>query len=145
LAVDGRYEAECRAAGTLVLDTTKFCDGYHELRVVAIGPSPIESQGRQIIPVRLNNRGRQIEASRAASGPQPLGKPVAIAVRSPGSIGIVVLQGTRVVAHIAGPEGPIEIPANTLGRGPIQLRIEGLGEGAMLTNVIAQPLEFLVQ
>jgi hypothetical protein len=144
LAVDGRYQAECRPAGTLVLDTTRFCDGYHELRVLAIGPPPIESQGRQIIPVRLDNRGRKIEASLAAPGPPRLDKPLAISVRSPGSIGIVVLQGTRVVAHIAGHEGRIEIPANTLGSGPVQLRVEGLGEGTMQTNVIAAPLEFVM-
>ncbi len=145
LAVDGRYEAQCGPGGTLVLDTTRFCDGYHELRVLAIGPAPIESQGRQILPLRLDNRGRKIAVSPAAPGPQRLDRPVTIAVRSPGSIGIVALQGTRVVAHLAGEEGRIEIPASSLGSGPIQLRIEGLGEGTMQTNVIAEPLEFVVQ
>jgi hypothetical protein len=145
LAVDGRYQAECRPNGTLLLDTTKFCDGYHELRVVAIGPRPIESQGRQILPVRLDNRGRRIEAALATPGPQRLDRPLAISARSPGSIGIVVLQGIRVVAHLAGPEGRIEIAAHTLGSGPIQLRVEGLGEGPMQTNVIAEPLEFVMQ
>ena len=145
LAVDGRYEAECQPGGTLLLDTTKFCDGYHELRVLAIGPAPIESQGRRIIPVRLANRGRKIEAALASPGPPRLDGPVAITARSPGSIGIVVLQGTRVVAHIAGQEGRIEIPAHTLGSGPIQLHVEGLGEGATETNVVAEPLDFVLQ
>ncbi len=93
----------------------------------------------------MDNRGRKIEASLAGPGPQRPDRPLAISVRSPGSIGIVVLQGTRVVAHIAGQEGRIEIPANTLGSGPIQLRVEGLGEGTMQTNVIATPLDFVVQ
>jgi hypothetical protein len=145
LAVDGRYEAECRPGGTLPLDTTKLCDGYHELRVLAIGPPPIESQGSQIVPVRVNNRGRQIAASLATLGPQPIDRPVVIAARSPGSIGIVILQGSRVVAHLPGPEGRIEIAAKTLGSGPVQLRVEALGEGTMQTNVIAPPLDFVIQ
>jgi len=145
LVVDGRREAECPAGGTFALDTTRFPDGYHELRVVAVGPPPIESQGRQIVPVWLDNRGRKIEASLASKSPPRLDLPVTVAVRSPGSIGIVVLQGSRVVGHIPGEEGKIEIPAHTLGAGPVQLRVEGLGEGVMQTNVVAKPLEFMVQ
>ena len=83
LAVDGRYAAQCPPQGTLLLDTTKLCDGYHELRVLAIGPPPIESQGRQIVPVRVDNRGRRIAAALLAPGPQPLGRPVTIGVRAP--------------------------------------------------------------
>jgi hypothetical protein len=145
LVVDGRREAECPSGGTLALDTTSFPDGHHELRVVAIGPPPIESQGWQIFPVWLDNRGRKIEASLASKSPPRLDLPVTIAVRSPGSIGIVVLQGSRVVGHIPGEEGKIEIPAHTLGAGPVQLRVEGLGEGVMQTNVVAKPLEFTVR
>ena len=145
LIVDGRREAECKPGGTLSLDTTKLADGHHELRVVAIGPAPIESQGRRIIPIRLDNHGRTIEASLATQGPLRADMPLAIAVRAPGSIGIVAIQGSRIVGHVAGEAGQIDIPANTLGTGPVQLRAVGLGEGGIQTNVLAQPLEFLVE
>ena len=117
-------------AERLPLDTANLADGYHELRVVAVGPPPIESQGRQIIPVRLANHGRKIEASLAdpAAARAPTSR-VTIAVRSPGSIGIVVIHGSRVVGRVAGEEGQIEIPANTLGAGPVRLRVVGLGSG----------------
>jgi hypothetical protein len=145
LFFDGRRVAECPPGGTLTFDTTPLPDGGHELRVVAVGPAPIESQGRQIIPVRLENHGRKIEASLATKGPLRSNAPMTIAVRSPGSIGIVAIQGSRVVGRVAGEQGRIEIPANTLGAGPVQLRVAGLGEGGMQTNVMAEPLEFTVE
>ena len=93
LFIDGQRVAECKPGGTLTLDTAKVADGYHELRVVAIGPAPIESQGRQIIPVRLDNHGRKIEVSAATQGVLPRNTVLRIAVKSPGSIGIVAVQG----------------------------------------------------
>ena len=137
--------AKCKPGGTLALDTTRLADGHHELRVVAVGPAPIESQGRRIIPIRLDNHGRTIEASLASKGPLRPDMPVIIDARSPGSIGIIAIQGSRIVGRIAGQEGRIEIPANTLGAGPVQLRVAGLGEGGIQTNVMAQPLEFTVE
>ena len=137
--------AQCPPRGTFPLDTTTLGDGYHELRVVAIGPPPIESQGRKIVPIRVNNRGRRIAASFWAPGPQPLGRPVTIGVRAPGSIGIVVLQGSRVVAHVAGPRGASTSRLRPWAAGPSNSAFEGLGEAAMQTNVIADPPEFVVQ
>ena len=70
--------------------------------------------------------------------------PLRIAVKSPGSIGIVAVQGHRVVGRIAGAEGQIEIPVSTLGAGPVKFRVVGWATGRE-TNVIAQPLEFTVE
>jgi len=145
LFVDGRRLAACKPGAPLTLDTTKLADGHHELRVVAIGPEPIESQGWKTIPVRLDNRGRKIEVSLVTQGPLHADQPVTIAARSPGSIGIVAIQGTRIVGRLAAAEGQIEIPPNTLGAGPIRLRVVGLGNGGPPTNVIAEPLEFVVE
>ena len=109
--------------------------------MVAVGPRPIESQGRQIIPVRLANHDRTIEASLVGKGPWRADTPVTIAVGSPGAIGIVALQGARLVGQIGGDKGQIEIPANALGAGPVQIRVVALGNGGPNTNVIAEPLE----
>jgi hypothetical protein len=145
LFVDGQHVAECKPGGTLTLDTTKVGDGYHQLRVVAIGPGPIESQGRQIIPVRLDNYGRKIEVSAAIRGVLRRNASLRITAQSPGSVGIVAIQGSRIVGHITGEGGQMEIAAGTLGAGPVQLRVAGLGEGGTQTNVMAQPLDFVVE
>ena len=142
---DGRRVADCKPDATLALDTAALADGYHELRVVGIGPDPIQSQGRTIIPIRLADHNRTIEASLASKGPLRADKPVTIAAASPGAIGIVVLQGVHVVGRISGDKGQIEIPANTLGAGPVQLRVAALGSGGPPTNVIAEPLELILE
>ena len=141
LFADGVRLALCEPGGTLSLDTQGLADGHHELRVVAIGPRPIESQGRQIIPVRLANHHRKIEASLVGAGPWRADKPLTIDVRSPGSIGIVAMHGSRVVGRVTGDKGQIVIPAGTLGAGPVSIAIIGLGDSGAPSNVAADPLD----
>jgi len=51
LFVDGMRLEQCGLGEHFSLDTLLMSDGYHELRVVAIESSPIETQGRWIMPV----------------------------------------------------------------------------------------------
>ena len=145
LFVDGLRAAECKPGETLSLDTARLSDGHHELRVVAIGPAPIESQGRWIVPVKTENHGRTIEASLTNQAQPRADMPLSIAVRSPGSMGILVLQGSRVVGRLTGEAGQIEIRPNTLGAGPVQLRAVGLGKGGTETNVLAKPIDLMLK
>jgi hypothetical protein len=145
LFVDGLRTGECEPTRTLSLDTTALPDGYHELRVVAVGRAPIETQGRRIIAIHTANHGRKIEASLDGRGPWRADKPVTISVRSPDSIGIAAMRGDTIIGRIAGEEGKIEIPANTLGAGPVRIRLVGLGSGSASTNVVADPLEITLQ
>ncbi len=142
LYLDGHRMAESKSGGPLSFDTATLGDGFHELRIVAIGPRPIESQGRKIIPIRLANHDRTIEAKLETKGRLLANMPLAIAVRSPGSIAMVAMQGSRVVGRVAGEQGRIEIPADTLGVGPVKIVVTGLGQGDATTNVTAEPLEF---
>jgi hypothetical protein len=142
--VDGQRAARCKAGEMLALDSAKWADGYHEVRVVAVGPAPIESQGRKIIPVWADNHQRTIEAALSTPVPVEPATRLVIAVRSPGSVGIVAMQGNRVVGRVAGAEGRIEVPAALFGAGPVQLRVVGLGAGDVHTHVIAKPIEFTV-
>jgi hypothetical protein len=145
LFVDGVRVTSCEPGKSLSLDTATLPDGFHELRVVGIGPAPIESQGRKIIAVRTANHGRKIEASLAAGGSRRSDRPLAINVKSPGSIGCAAMYGSNVVGRLSGEAGKIEIPANTLGAGPVRIRVIGLGSGGSTTNVAADPLEVTLQ
>jgi uncharacterized protein (TIGR03790 family) len=145
LFFDGLRVASCKPDATVTFDTTRLADGHHELRMVGVGPEPIASQGRAIIPVRVANHGRKIEASLVTKEPLNGDKPITIAVRCAGAIGIIALQGNRIVGRIGGDEGQIEIPQDTLGTGPVQLSVAGLGNGGPQTNVLAEPLDLTVQ
>ncbi len=145
LFVDGLRRAECKPGETLTLDTTELADGSHELRVVAVGPPPIETQGRQIIPVRLANHGRRPPTARLVEKSPHADKPLVLAVRSPGSVGVVVLYDGRTVGRLKGQQGQVTIPANTLGAGPVRLQVVGLGAGGPQSNVFAEPLDITVE
>ena len=59
--LDGCYRSAIRPGQTVELDTAELPDGHHEIRLVAIEDSAVESQGRVIVPVRIDNRGNLIE------------------------------------------------------------------------------------
>jgi hypothetical protein len=138
---DGRRVGRCEPGATFDWDTARQADGYHDLRVVAVGPRPIECQGRRIFAVRLANHGRKIAASLKTLPPFRADSPLQIAVDSPGSRGALAIHGDRVVGRISGEKGDIVIPANALGAGPVHLEVFALGKGDASTNVIAQPFD----
>jgi hypothetical protein len=145
LFVNGSRAALCRPGGTLTLDTTLLPDGYQELRVVAVEASPIQSQGRAFLPVITDNHGRKIAAKVAATGPVRPDKPLLIDVDSPGSIGVSILQNSRVVGRLAGEKGQIKIEAGELGAGPVRLQAIGLGQGGPTSHVLAMPIDVTVE
>ena len=144
LFVHGLRVLKCLPQGTLALDTTALVDGYHELRVVAVAAGPICSQGRQIIPLLTANHDRTIQASISPLHAVSSGKPLRVSVKGPGSVGALVLQGTRLLGRIAGAEGHLDLDSATLGKGPVRLQVLGLGQGQQ-NNVLAQPLEVEVK
>lgn len=145
LFFDGMLAARCKPGEALSLNTTKSPDGFHELRIVAVGPRPLETQGRLIVPVWLANHNRTINASPAGKGPWSANKPIAISVRSPGAKAIVAFHGERSVGRVMGEQGQIEIPADTLGAGPVRIRVVGIGDGGPPTNVMAEPVELQLE
>jgi len=145
LFVDGLRVAQCGPNESFSLATSKLADGYHEIRVVGIGPEPIETQGRCIVPVWFNNYGRRIEASVAAKSPLRSGEPIALEVRSPDSKAIVAIHGSRVVGRVEGSQGQILILPNTLGVGPVALRVVGLGRSGATSHVMAEPLDLSIE
>jgi hypothetical protein len=144
LFIDAQIVAVCKPGETLSFDTKKASDGYHELRVVAIGPEPIATQGRKVFSVTFDNHHRTIDASLTTKAPYHIDTPLEITAKSPGSVGMIVVQGSRVIAQLRGEEGKIVIPPKTLGGGPVRLRVAGLGDGDTSTNVLSQPIDFMI-
>jgi hypothetical protein len=145
LFVNGSRAALCKPGGTLTLDTALLPDGYHELRVVAVEAGLIQSQGRVVLPVITDNYSRKIEAKVASKGVIRPDNPLIIDVNSPSSIGISVLQNSRIVGRLAGEKGQIKIEATDLGSGPVRLQAIGLGQGGPRTHVLALPIDVSVE
>lgn len=145
LFVNGSRASLCKPGGKLTLDTRLLPDGYHELRVVAVETGLIQSQGRAILPVITDNHGRKIEVKLASQGVIQPDNPLIIEVNSPDSIGVSVLQNSRIVGRLAGEKGEIKIEATTLGAGPVRLQAIGLGQGNPRTHVLAPPIDVTVE
>jgi hypothetical protein len=144
LFVDGRRVAACGCGETLQVHTLSLAEGWHELRVVAVEAGPIASQGRAVLPIAVDNRGGKIDVAVEPPGPVKAGKPLAIAVESPGAMGIVVLHNSRLIGKAPGAKARIEIDPATLGLGPARLRVVAIGNGGPNTCVSAPPLELNV-
>jgi hypothetical protein len=121
---------------TLAIDTNQLSDGYHELRVVGIHADSIETQGRKIVPILVNNQAATLEfdlAPRLGIGIQ--GK-LKARLKHPGATSIVVRQNSREVGRVNGDEGEVEISAATLGHGPTWLQAFSEGTAAAASKPI---------
>jgi hypothetical protein len=130
LFVDGRRAMRAPPGTPFPLDTTKLADGYHELRVVGSRSDPIETQGRQIVPIFVNNHDSAIEFKVSPGNQIPLAAKLKISVRQTGATTIVIRQNSRDVSRVQGESGEVEISANLLGRGPTTLQAFSEGKTA---------------
>jgi hypothetical protein len=130
LYVDGRLHARATNSSPLSLDTTQLTDGHHELRVVGVRSDPIETQGRMIIPIVVNNHDAAVEIKVAPATRIPLSAKFKISVRQPGATSIAIRQNSRDLGSVKGESGELEILATTIGRGPTKLQAISQGKAA---------------
>ncbi len=145
LWVSGQRVAQAASDEPLRWDSSQLADGEHDLTLVAIEASDIETQGRLSRPVRIDNHGRRCEVTwqgSAAQGPTRVrwGEPISLQARSEGAERIAFLQGTRVVAQIDGAEGQTQLDPQPLGLGPVTLRPVAQLPGTPPALVYGKPL-----
>ena len=145
LLLDGQKIRDCPAGGTLEFDTNFAGRRAHELRIVAASIGPVVARGEKIIEFTTANHGRTIEVTCAQAKKVSRDKPLLVTVKSPQSMRIHLLCGTRLLGNMEGDEGQVEIPAASLGLGPVRLEAVGLGSEGPRSNVFARPLEITVE
>jgi hypothetical protein len=123
------------------VDTTKLADGYHELRVVGIRSDPIETQGRAIVPIVVNNHDASVEIKALSATRVSLAGKLKLSVRQSGASEIIIRQNSREVGRVKGESGEVEIAADVLGRGPSAL--QAFGEAK--TPAVSPPLGIVVE
>jgi len=144
LFVDGVRAQAAKPGEPLALDTTKLGAGYHELRIVAVGPAPIFTQGRTIVWVVTANHGRAITASIPA-GKVPLRETLTVSANSPGARRIEIRNNGRVLGSIYGGSGSTRIKADRLGRGFNYLRVVGVHGDRPEDETFARPIVLWVE
>jgi uncharacterized protein (TIGR03790 family) len=143
LFVDGRLLEEVTPGGTFQLDTSKLADGYHELRLVGIEDSAIESQGREVLPLEVNNRGRRIEWAVQPPRTHRAGQ-FRMLVNAPGASSILVFHNRRQIGKIQGESGSLTVEAQGLGSGPVVLTAVAVGNSPA-DKVFSRPIAVVVE
>lgn len=144
LFVDGLRIASCSLGERLTLDTTALADGHHELRVVAIDASPVETQGRWVQQVLFANHGRSLALEAEPRRVKATGS-VRVRLDGPGLDGVILFTMGRVIGRTAGGESAIDVPAETLGRGPVTIRATGRAGAGPTNSVNAIPVTIDVE
>ncbi len=144
--VDGKLVARVLPDKPIVLDTSAFTNGYHELRVVAIEDTPIETQGRTITGFVSMNRSEEADSSSEVTsltgvtcelsptnGKLRAGQSAQVKLRSRGAHEIRLYRGQTLLGTIPGAGGKLTVGASSLGAGsslltPIAIPKPGAGK-----------------
>jgi hypothetical protein len=127
LFVDGVRAARSQGLQELKLDTKALADGFHELRLVVVDSTPIETQGRAIVPVVVNNFGRKVTISPPATPSVRHGQPLVLSVKASDAERVVLTAQNHALGELAGKEGRVTIDTRTLGPGPNSIRAIAYG------------------
>ncbi len=122
LFVDGVRRRRCRPGGSFHLDTTKLADGLHELRVVALDESPLETQGRWIDQLMVKNGPDAIQLSIENQAQLASADYVVVKVASTQQNSVLIMHNHRELAEIPAGNGSARISVDLLGSGPITLQ-----------------------
>ena len=125
--IDGRPQPARKPGQAISLDSTKLADGYHELRVIAVDDSPVETQGRWIGGVTVDN-GPGAASLTSPAGSRVTGAQVTLNVNSTVDGVTAVFHNGREVGRITGRQGVLTVPTEKLGRGPVTLDARTLGK-----------------
>jgi hypothetical protein len=127
LFIDGVRVARNKGLDEAKLDTKTLSDGHHELRLVVVDDTPIETQGRAIVPVVVNNFGRRVTISPPATPSVRHGQPLVVTIKTSDAERVVVTAQQHVVGELKGKEGRVTIDTRQLGPGPVALRAVAYG------------------
>jgi len=138
--LDGRLLAQTTDLENMTLNTTKMADGYHELRLVAVGQGPIHSRSRQLFNLQVDNHGHSLEL-RSDLDQVDEGQRLQLSAESAGAESISIYCNTRRVGLAKGDKAVFKIDTKKLGRGPVELQAIAIVDGA---EVRSRPLPVII-
>jgi hypothetical protein len=148
LYVDGGKIDKCGLNESLELDTSGYADGYHEVRIVGIEKSTVETRGNLVLPVTFNNYGKSIEFGTIPKNVVRGGIPIKLVAKSPGAIGVAFYHNQQVIAKFNGESGEASVDSKLLGEGPVTLRAIGWGStnfGDVSKHAASAPIQLTIE
>ena len=141
--VDGIYQAGFRPNEVIQCDTAQLSDGHHELRLVAVESSPIETQGRVILPVIVDNQGQTVDW-RIKSRVIDRDASAKLYVSSPGAKSIVLLHHRRQLGRINRDKGHFSINSRAIGLGPVTLTAVAI-DSSSGNAIFSEPIQLMIR
>lgn len=121
--IDGQRIFEGAVQPPLDVDTTKFPDGEHELRVVVVEDSAVETRSSTVQRIRIKNGSAHVTIKGPKKG-AAYGDGAKLSGKASKAQEVLVLAGTRVVATAkrTGSTWKAEVDTKLLGVGTIPLQ-----------------------
>ncbi|MDG2185198.1 MAG: hypothetical protein P8K79_05935, partial [Mariniblastus sp.] len=138
--MDGRLFSQVTDFGNVTLDTTKIPDGYHEMRLVAIGRGAIQSRSTKIFEMEIDNLGQSVVLN-CDRQEIPVGSPLELSVQATDAESVSIYFNTRRLAKSDGEKAEFKIDTNQLGRGTVQLQAIATIAGS---EVRSRPLQLVI-
>ena len=140
--VDGRLVQQTPVVSEMKVDTRKLPDGYHELRVVAVANNLVQTTGRVVLPVVVDNSGRSIELQIEQTEYRDTDNITVVAKATTGE-SIELRHNGRTLMKKAGRDVEFSVAAELLGRGPVQ--IQGFAIANDSSEVASPPIDLIIQ
>ncbi len=143
LWVDGQLQSEVPAGNAFSWDTRTVEDGSHEIRLVAIEDSGIETRSFTRFYARVFNSDRRVEVEDVSQAIR-YGDNVAIRGTAPGAERVEIFRGYRRLgaAAVSDSRWQLAIPAKTLGIGPVSFFVRASYPGG--STVRSDPVELTI-
>ncbi|MCH2113933.1 MAG: hypothetical protein MK171_03335 [Pirellulales bacterium] len=136
LYVDGKRVQRANPGKKFMLDTKFLDDGPHELRVVAVDGSSIETQGRWTGRVIVKNGADAIELSVDRRDIVEGMRRLAVKVVSTQADPVALYHQGREVGRVAKGSGVVHISVAKLGSGPVALFAKTDGESPVRSRTM---------
>jgi|GEM_PF-357711 len=124
LWVDGQYKDVVAPWDVFLWDTKTAEDGCHDLRLVAVEDSPIETRSYGRMTVIVNNGNHQVEV-KSPDTPVALGDEIILSGSSTDARSIQIFQGTRLLgdAQVVDGRWSTAVDSRSLGMGKVALYV----------------------
>ncbi len=137
--VDGVRDSQGNLPGEQVnLSIDELGYGYHEIRVVAIGPDPVRVRTSQVFEVfvqpQVSEKWGDLRLT-VEDNEQDESESFSVAYKLPEGASGEIRQNQRVIARLSARRTSVDIPANKLGGGPSRIRLVVEDEGQIVSGV----------
>ena len=117
---DGVLKGPAPLNQSIGFDTTQLSDGHHEIRLVGVSGTLIQSKQSVVIPFEINNKGQTIDLSceKTSAGST---EQISLTYKSDFAEKVELVHNERVLATSSGAAGSFSILANKLGEGTVKV------------------------